>query len=447
MKVLLLFHCLLVFVSPVLSFNREWKKHTVLNGSEAKFDLKWIPFFHDSLALCNDGSQAAFHFSPFLSEEFKDTYLVYLPGGGQCWDEISCLDRWNNVGSTYMTSKSYTQTTFRSGLFDINPEKSPFWGANKILLGYCSSDGYMGDNEAWGWHFRGQRIVFSLIDELITSYGLSSNSTIIMSGGSAGARGVMTLLDRLVEERFPKGSKVIGFLDSPYYLDIVPYSSNFVGFPYEEQSKYLYFNTSGVIYGDCASQYNTGSQEDKEAKEAENLSWKCQFGEYRIPYVRTPYLMVASQYDSYQLSNNLQTQYPKSSKEIDYCNDFAKKTQGLVIDLANQQPSGEDEDEDEEGEGDGIKYGYLSWSCYNHDVSENEGFFETTTSEGISQNLALKQYLGTNPYLIVGNQRQRKSSWRKSKFMEISTNRVRGKSSGSMLWIDECIGFSCGTGC
>jgi hypothetical protein len=420
MKMLLLFQ-IVFFVSPIFSFNHERKQPTVLAGSEAKFDLKWIPSFHDCLAVCNDGSQAAFHFSPYLSEEFKDTFLIYLPGGGQCWDEVSCLDRWKNVGSTYMTSKSYTQLTLRSGLFDTDPDNSPFWGANKVLLGYCSSDGYMGDNEAWGWQFRGQRIVFSLIDELIASYGLSSNSTIIMSGGSAGARGVMTLLDRLVEERFPTGSQVVGFLDSPYYLDIAPYSSDFPGFPFEEQSKYLYFNTSGVIYDDCASRYSSEQEE----------SWKCQFGEYRIPYVKTPYLMVASQYDSYQLSNNLQVKYPKTSKEIEYCNDFAKKTKDHIVELANEK--------DENS----LNYGYLSWSCYNHDVSENEGFFKTKTSGGISQNLALKQYLETNPYLIVGKQK---------KFSQQSRTTDENKKGlqteiGNLLWVDDCTGFACGTGC
>jgi hypothetical protein len=39
---------------------------------------------------------------------------------------------------------------------------------------------------------------------------------------------------------------VIGFLESPYYLDVVPYTSSFPGFLYEEQQKYLLFNTVGL---------------------------------------------------------------------------------------------------------------------------------------------------------------------------------------------------------
>ena len=70
----------------------------------------------------------------------------------------------------------------------------------------------MGDvgnsTDTWGWHFRGQQLVFGLIRQLIAHHGLSSTSTIIFSGGSAGARGVMVLIDLLVKEHFPPGAKV-----------------------------------------------------------------------------------------------------------------------------------------------------------------------------------------------------------------------------------------------
>jgi hypothetical protein len=29
--------------------------------------------------------------------------------------------------------------------------------------------------------------------------------------------------------------------------------------------------------------------------------WKCQMGQYRMPFVKTPFFLVASQFDSYQL--------------------------------------------------------------------------------------------------------------------------------------------------
>jgi hypothetical protein len=40
---------------------------------------------------------------------------------------------------------------------------------------------------------------------------------------------------------------VIGFLDSPYFLDAVSYASSFPGFPFIEQQKYMLFNTTGEL--------------------------------------------------------------------------------------------------------------------------------------------------------------------------------------------------------
>jgi hypothetical protein len=74
-------------------------------------------------------------------------------------------------------------------------------------------------------------------------------------------------------------AKIIGFLDSPYYLDIEPYSDKFPGFPYEEQQKFSLYNTTEIISPECAEKYAPDE-------------WKCQFGVYRMPLVKTPYFMI-----------------------------------------------------------------------------------------------------------------------------------------------------------
>ena len=53
----------------------------------------------------------------------------------------------------------------------------------------------------------------------------------------------------IIDNIQPPEVEVIGFLDSPYYLDVVPYTSSFPGFPYQEQQKYLLFNTTGELPG------------------------------------------------------------------------------------------------------------------------------------------------------------------------------------------------------
>jgi hypothetical protein len=44
----------------------------------------------------------------------------------------------------------------------------------------------------------------------------------------------------------------------------------------------------GVISDDCASTYP-------------NDPWMCQLGQHRMPFVKTSFFMVASQFDAYQL--------------------------------------------------------------------------------------------------------------------------------------------------
>ena len=243
-------------------------------------------------AVCNDGSRGGYFYSAAIDPSQSTVFVIHLPGGGQCYDKTSCDERDMSMKS----STGYNSTLNVTGFLDSSPAKTPLWGANKAYLGYCSSDAYMGDAEAsdatWGYHFRGQRLVYTLIQYLFDKHDLGSATTIYLTGTSAGARGLMTLVDKLVATVLPASAKVIALLDSPYYLDVVPYSnSESKGFQYQEQQKYLYFNTAGVISAECGAVYPANSGEQ----------WKCQFGEYRMPFVRTPYFLVASQYDKYQL--------------------------------------------------------------------------------------------------------------------------------------------------
>jgi hypothetical protein len=209
-------------------------------------------------AVCNDGTKGGYYFSPASLSEASDTFVIHLPGGGQCYDEDSCNERWK-FNPLKMSSANFPESKFKKGFMDNNMKNTPFWSANKVMLGYCSSDGYMGNAAAsvdtWGWHFRGQELVFAMIRELILKHQLSSTSTIVFSGGSAGARGVMVLMDLLVADYFPKGANVVGFLDSPYYVDVPSYSPLYKGFPYEESQKYLHMNTKNIISTECAEKY------------------------------------------------------------------------------------------------------------------------------------------------------------------------------------------------
>ena len=69
-------------------------------------------------------------------------FLLYFPSF-QCYDEASCQARWE-YKKTSMTSTLFPAYKVKKGFMDSSMKKTPFWGANKAMLGYCSSDGYVG---------------------------------------------------------------------------------------------------------------------------------------------------------------------------------------------------------------------------------------------------------------------------------------------------------------
>ena len=62
-----------------------------------------------------------------------------------------------------MSTNGWPNERAEMGLFSPNPAKNPFAGANYALLGYCSSDAWVGDVAAsvltYSFSFRGQRIL------------------------------------------------------------------------------------------------------------------------------------------------------------------------------------------------------------------------------------------------------------------------------------------------
>lgn len=62
-----------------------------------------------------------------------------------------------------MSSTGWPATRAEMGLFGPNALKNPFAGANFVLVGYCSSDAWVGDAApsvlTYSFSFRGQRIL------------------------------------------------------------------------------------------------------------------------------------------------------------------------------------------------------------------------------------------------------------------------------------------------
>eukprot|EP00931_Biecheleriopsis_adriatica_P115814 TRINITY_DN91568_c0_g1_i1.p1 TRINITY_DN91568_c0_g1~~TRINITY_DN91568_c0_g1_i1.p1 ORF type:complete len:845 (-),score=126.78 TRINITY_DN91568_c0_g1_i1:77-2611(-) len=240
----------------------------------------------DSKAVCNDGSPAAYYFRP--GQEGTRTWMVYLEPGGWCdhfegHDWYNCFVR--RKKQHWLTSSwSWPPFEHKSGIFDdIN---GPLWGAHLAYVKYCSSDGHMGDADypRIGWKFRGWHIVRAAARHL-ASRGMKKGDVFIMAGASAGSRGAMAHLDT-IHEVLPEGVKVMGFLDSPLWVGLPEVN---VTWQTESVKRAAAAYISKRILEPCGVMF--GPDE----------TWKCAIAEYRLLLLKSPFLVVASQYDAYGL--------------------------------------------------------------------------------------------------------------------------------------------------
>ena len=100
----------------------------------------------DSEIRCNDGSTVKYAWKK--SSTNSTNWIVFLGGGGGCWDQKSCRKRWDETWAMHhhwMSSKNYLSSIDVFGLFSPDKEESPLWDANKAIINYCSSDYFFGN--------------------------------------------------------------------------------------------------------------------------------------------------------------------------------------------------------------------------------------------------------------------------------------------------------------
>lgn len=133
---------------------------------------------------CGNGSQTGFGISLGTSKDL----VIYLEGGGMCWDENTC-----GAGlASYFTS-GYNGTTFAgqaSGIFDRTKANNPYKSSTIVYVPYCTGDYHSGDvvggvNKTL--HFNG-RINLAL-DLAKIKAAVPNPSRVTLSGSSAGGFG------------------------------------------------------------------------------------------------------------------------------------------------------------------------------------------------------------------------------------------------------------------
>lgn len=352
---------------------------------------------NDPLSVCQDGSPSVYYFLPFTNASFNNTWLFHLQGGGQCYSEESCANRATTQGPTFTTSLNYGPTNSQHGIFDDDPVNSPLFGANKVYVPYCSSDAWIGDsapNElTWYNHFRGQRIIRSALNDIINKGYLQPNCNIIFSGGSKGAEGIMNNIQNLLP-LLPNGCQARAFLDSPFNIDFPVYNASH---SLMEESKEIYarYNVSSVLLDSCLLKY-PGDQ-----------SWKCIYGQYRMQFLDIQYVMVSSKFDKFQLNFDIGFDPINGTyQDLEALNYAYSWSQTMTIELTQLIQSSVINKKNN---------WILSWACYNHDVCPNSAF-SLTSVRNVTEYFAVESL-------------------------------INGEINAPALFIDQCDGFACGSGC
>jgi hypothetical protein len=154
----------------------------------------WVPFDN---AFCADGSPTGIGVN--LSATPGARPLIYLEGGGACWNEITCYTLMTaayfttGYGASDFASES-SDTTYLAlpgGFFDRTAAANPFKDYSYIYVPYCTGDVFAGNNVVqYGSnmaHYVGFANVTAFLDRIVPTF--PSADRVILAGSSAGGLG------------------------------------------------------------------------------------------------------------------------------------------------------------------------------------------------------------------------------------------------------------------
>ncbi len=162
-------------------------------------------------ARCLDGSP----FKVSVREAQHYAVLLYLEGGGACWDEATCH------GSRPMTKRSASAIPLEmrdTGILNRYQPTNQYVGASVVHASYCDGSMWLGDQdvtygETLTYH-RGLANVSAAVDTMKRRF--PHPSVIILAGSSAGGYGTMSAYV-VARNRYP-GTPIVIFNDSGPWL-------------------------------------------------------------------------------------------------------------------------------------------------------------------------------------------------------------------------------------
>jgi len=293
-------------------------------------------------AVCNDGSTAGY----YIRKGDNNRWILYLQGGGFCYDKISC-DLRSKSSPSLMSSKYWGSFRLGTGIMSKNPSINLHWhNFTAVYIPYCSSDSFSGFTltSDIGYSFMGSMIVDRIVQQL-REEGLGTADEVIFSGSSAGAEGLYPNADR-ISQYFKPGVRYTVLADSGWFLDYDPYKQ-----------------------GDCSELFKCTEQRalqlgvplwksrlNDQCNRAKSTSdkWQCMLGYHAFPYLKTPTFIFAYRFDAAGLQHSGIEGIPLSPPELEYA---AKAAMNISASFSTATVRG-----------------VFSPSCYIHTIEESENW-------------------------------------------------------------------------
>lgn len=181
---------------------------TLFTISAASDPLYYRNFIKNAVArraTCNDGTPPAYF---VRLNDASTEWLIYLQGGGGCYDRGSCEER-AQASPGIMTSKGLPAAISGPGILSADCSENPaLCSANAVYIHYCSSDWWAGNHSAeesgTPFAFSGRAIVPAVVEDLLNSAVNRTVSAsclraqrVVLAGSSAGGVGVFQHADSL----------------------------------------------------------------------------------------------------------------------------------------------------------------------------------------------------------------------------------------------------------
>ena len=289
----------------------------------------------------------------------------------------------------------------------LSPTSKFLRSASVAFLPLCGGDGWIGNTERFGMQFRGAQVVQATLSDLV-SRGLGRHHQqhlLLFGGASAGARGAMVHLDyvRGMLGDAAQQVDVVGVFDSFVIEDSEPMRTSSEPAFRDQFRHFMSFANVSHLGTGCSGEWGQGSE-----------SWRCIMGVYRLPTITTPYLLMATQYDRFQLGNNIGRAIPTDVASVAYAEHWAARYQQLSRVLASHKGRA-----------------VMSWACYNHAISLSDDGFRGVNVHGVSMQDALVEFVWN----------------RTSADDDAPLHAPVVAYDQSLLWLDTCRTFDCGAGC